>query len=93
MSKWAVNVEEPTSAVMLSLQKQGRRTHPGIFSRLMAEGNKRKTVKLWQGLGMSVQTHAGILEDRVASQYMWFWRRLVMGPEKQFWKPARTVQS
>ena len=38
---------------------------------------------------MSVQTGAETLEDRVASQYMWSWRRLVMGPEKQFWKPAR----
>ena len=84
-----MNAEEPYSAVMLSLQKQGRRTHPGILSRLMAEGNKRKTVKLWQGLGMSGQTGAEALDDRVASQYMWYWQRFVMRPEKQFWKPAR----
>lgn len=88
MSKWAVHVEEPT-AVIVSLQKQGRRTHQGILSRLMAEGNKRKTVMLWQGLGLSVDTHAKTLEDRVASQYMWSWRRVVRGPEKQFWKPVR----
>ena len=40
MSKWTVSKQEPSSAVMLSLQKEGRRTHPGILSRLMGEITK-----------------------------------------------------
>ena len=38
---------------------------------------------------MSVETGARALDDRIASQYMWSWRRRVIGPEKQFWTPAR----
>ena len=91
MSKWIVNMQEPSAAVMLSLQKVGRRTHPGIICRLMGERNKRKTAALWHGLGMPVQMNTKVVEDRIASQYLWSWRRLVMGPVKQYWQPKRRI--
>ena len=42
MSKWAVNVEEPTSAVMLSLQKQGWKGSAGDLEHVNGRGQQEE---------------------------------------------------
>ena len=50
LSRWAIEQEEPCTAQMIALQKAGRRTHPGILTRLMKMNRKGKAVRSWTEL-------------------------------------------
>ena len=89
LSRWAIEQEEPCTAQMIALQKAGRRTRPGILTRLMKMNRKGKAVRSWTELGLQVETSAKALNARAAAQYMWALSRLTVGSAKTKWRPKK----
>ena len=93
LSRWAVEQQEPCTAQLIALQQGGRRTHPAILARLMRTAHKGKAVRSWKQLGLQVETSVESLNARLAAQYIWALRRLVVGPEKKIWQPKKRKSS
>ena len=89
LSKWAMKQDEPCTAQMIAMQRAGRRTHPGILTRLSKMNRKSKTVQAWKELGLAVDTSGRSLCKRNSAQYMWILRKMTVGSQKTIWQPKR----
>lgn len=89
LSRWAAEKEEPCTAQMIALQRAGKRTHPGILTRLLKINRKGKAVRSWAELGLPVETSAKALNQRTAAEYMWTLRRITPEAATTAWQPKK----
>ena len=63
LSKWSLDKDEPSTAVLLELQKKGRRMHSGLLARLLRKKNKNAAAKSWMEDGLKVRPRIDLFED------------------------------
>ena len=70
LARWSVSQEECSTAVLIATQPKGKRTSPGLLSRLMRKQNKRMAVRNWQQDGLQVDTRISSLESKSSAFYL-----------------------
>ncbi len=69
LGKWSARQEEAPTGILINLQHTGKRTNPGILSRLVKKGRKRAACKSWREDGMKVKTNVEHLENKLSTFY------------------------
>lgn len=70
LARWALTEEEPSTSMLVALQRPGKKTHPALLSRLLQKQKKRRTVADWREDGLKVKTVVGCVEANASAHFV-----------------------